>query len=265
MKFIGLDLAWSARNKTGAAVIEGDAAHGELITSTLLHGDDEIVEFVLGHAGDEQALVTIDAPLSVPNATGRRPAEAEIGAAFGRYRLAAYPANRAKLAVDDVVRGEALVDRLQAHGFVHHAEVAALEPVRQIVEVYPHPAMLAFFDLERPLPYKARPHRTLADRHTAFQQFQDLIRSLATATPALTGTEQLLDQPVDQLGPAALKRYEDQLDGLMCAYIGHYLWRWGMARARVFGSMEHGYITTPVPATMRNAHLAPERAMSDEQ
>jgi predicted RNase H-like nuclease len=252
MKFIGLDLAWSARNKTGAAVIGGDAAGGELLASTLLHGDDEIVAFVLRHAGDHPALVTIDAPLSVPNTTGRRPAEAEIGAAFGRYHLAAYPANRTKLAVNNVVRGEALVDRLAAHGFVHHAEVTALEPVRQIVEVYPHPAMLAFFDLGRPLPYKARPHRTLAARHTAFRQFQTLIKSLEAATPALAATDELLAQNVHDLGPAALKRYEDQLDGVMCAYIGHYLWRWGMARARVFGNMKEGYITTPVPTTMNN-------------
>ncbi len=252
MNFIGLDLAWSARNKTGAAVIGGDAAGGALVASTLLHGDDEIVEFVLAHAGDDPALVTIDAPLWVPNVTGRRPAEAEIGAAFGRYRLAAYPANRTKLAVDKAVRGEVLVDRLAAHRFVHRAEVAALQPVRQIVEVYPHPAMLAFFDLPRPLPYKARPHRTLAARHTAFRQFQALIKSLEAATPALTATNDLLAQNVHDLGPTALKRYEDQLDGVMCAYIGHYLWRWGMARARVFGSMAEGYITTPVPAAMNN-------------
>jgi len=252
MKFIGLDLAWSARNKTGAAVIVGDPEHGELVVTTLLHGDDEIAEFVLQHAGDGPALVTIDAPLWVPNAAGRRPAEAEIGAAFRPYRLAAYPANRTRLVVNDVIRGEALVDRLAAQGFVHHAEVAALEPVRQIVEVFPHPGMIAIFDLPRPLPYKARPHRTLADRHMAFRQFQDLIKLLQTATPALTGTEQLLNQQVDQLGPTALKQYEDKLDGVMCAYIGHYLWRWGMERARVFGNMEQGYITTPVPATMNN-------------
>ncbi len=199
MNFIGLDLAWSARNKTGAAVIGGDAAGGALVASTLLHGDDEIVEFVLAHAGDDPALVTIDAPLWVPNVTGRRPAEAEIGAAFGRYRLAAYPANRTKLAVDKAVRGEVLVDRLAAHRFVHRAEVAALQPVRQIVEVYPHPAMLAFFDLPRPLPYKARPHRTLAARHTAFRQFQALIKSLEAATPALTATNDLLAQNVHDL------------------------------------------------------------------
>ncbi len=248
MTFIGLDLAWSARNKTGAAVIAGAADSGELATTTLLHGDDEIVAFVLQHASDAPALVTIDAPLWVPNAAGRRPAEAEIGAAFRPYRLAAYPANRTKLAVNDVVRGEALVARLAAQGFVHHAEVAALQPVRQIVEVFPHPGMIAIFDLARPLPYKARPHRTLADRHAAFQRFQQLIKSLETGTPTLTGTGALLAQDVFGLGPAALKQYEDKLDGVMCAYIGHYLWRWGMARARVFGNMEQGYITTPVPA-----------------
>jgi predicted RNase H-like nuclease len=207
---------------------------------------------VLQHASDGAALVTIDAPLWVPNATGRRRAEAEIAAAFRPYRLAAYPANRTRLAVGGVVRGEALVDRLATHGFVHHAEVAAFTSVRQIVEVFPHPGMIAIFDLSRPLPYKARPHRTLADRHAAFQQFQHLIKSLEAATPALRGTGALLAQDVYGLGPAALKRYEDELDGLMCAYIAHYLWRWGMARARVFGNMEQGYITTPVPTTMNN-------------
>lgn len=247
MTFIGLDLAWSARNKTGAAVIVGDAEHGELVTTTLLYGDDEIVEFVLHHARTGPALVTVDAPLWVPNATGRRPAEAEIGAAFRPYRLAAYPSNRTKLAVNGVVRGEALVERLQAHGFTHQAEVTALQSVRQVVEVFPHPGMIAIFDLQRPLPYKARPHRTLPDRHGAFQQFQSLIKSLESATPALSGTGKLLDQDVHLLGPTALKQYEDQLDGVMCAYIGHYLWRWGMARARVFGNMAQGYITTPVP------------------
>ncbi len=251
MQFIGLDLAWSARNKTGAAMIVGNADGGELITTRLLHDDDEIIEFVLEHAQDGPALVTIDAPLWVPNATGRRPAEAEIGAAFRPYRLAAYPANRTKLVVNNVVRGEALVGRLQAYGFVHHAEVAALQPVRQIVEVFPHPGMIAIFDLPRPLPYKARPHRTLSDRHAAFQQFQALIKSLETATPKLESTEQLLAQNVHELGPTALKQYEDKLDGVMCAYIAHYLWRWGMARARVFGSMEQGYITTPVPEALK--------------
>jgi predicted RNase H-like nuclease len=246
MIFIGLDLAWSARNGTGAAVIAGDAQHGKLVACSLLRSDDEIVAFVLQHAGDGAALVAVDAPLWVPNATGRRPAEAEIARTFQRYRLSAYPANRTRLAPNGVVRGEALVARLEQHGFVHQAEVEARVPVRQIVEVYPHPGLITLFDLQRPLAYKSRPSRSIADRLDAFRRYQTLLRSLETATPALTGAEELLTQSLNALGPAALKRYDDQLDGVTCAYIAHYLWCWGMARAHVFGDMEGGYITTPV-------------------
>src|SRR3712207_1582282 len=46
MLFIGLDLAWSPKNQTGAAVIEGDGQLGHLVSSALLRDDDEIVEFI---------------------------------------------------------------------------------------------------------------------------------------------------------------------------------------------------------------------------
>ena len=139
------------------------------------------------------------------------------------------------------------VARLEQHGFVHQAEVEAGTPARQIVEIHPHPALIALFNLETPLRYKSRPNHSLADRLNSFRRYQTLLRSLETATPAFTGADELLMQPLDTLGPAPLKRYEDQLDGVTCAYIAHYLWCWGMARARVFGNMERGYITTPVP------------------
>lgn len=250
MRFIGLDLAWSARNGTGAAVIEGDERSGRLVASALLGGDEEIVEFVRAHAGgcsDAPALVAVDAPLRVPNEEGRRPAEAEIGRMFARYHAGAHPANRRRLAHQGVVRGEALVERLAALGFVHQPEVAALVPVRQVVEVYPHPAMVSIFELDRILKYKAR--RTIAAdaRLASFGLYHDLLRSLAAAEPALHGADYLLGRELTGLRRSELKDHEDRLDGLMCAYVAYYLWRWGMARARVFGSLEHGYITSPVP------------------
>lgn len=250
MRFIGLDLAWSSRNGTGAAAIEGDERAGRLVLSALLRDDDEIVGFVREQAGagpDAPAIVAVDAPLCVPNEDGRRPAEAEIGRMFARYHAGAHPANRRRLAPYGVVRGETLVERLAALGFVHRPEVSALEPARQVVEVYPHPAMVSIFRLERILKYKAR--RTIAPeaRLAAFGRYHDLLRSLATAEPALLGADELLGREMAGLRRSELKDHEDRLDGLMCAYVAHYLWRWGMARARVFGSLEHGYITSPVP------------------
>ena len=250
MHFIGLDLAWSWRNPTGGAVIAGDADSGQLIATKLLRSDDEIIAFVLEQAGDGPALVAIDAPLSVPNQTGRRPAEVEITRAFARYHAGAHPVNRTRQERAGVVRGEALLERLLSHDFTHQTEVVAQLPARQVVEVYTHPAIVAIFELERIIRYKARPNRSHAERLAEFSDYQARLRSLSSAEPALRDTEDLLAVDVQQLIKARLKDYEDILDGLMCAYIGHYLWRWGMARARVFGNIEQGYITTPVPRSM---------------
>jgi predicted RNase H-like nuclease len=254
MRFIGLDLAWSARNLTGAAVVEGDPAVGRLVASGLLGDDDQVVEFVLEHAGAGPAIVAIDAPLVVRNPTGRRRAEALIGAAFSRYEAGAHPANRARLAVDGVVRGEALVARLEGHRFIHRAEVEAQAPVRQVIEVFPHPAMVSIFNLERTLKYKARPKRSHETRLAGFVALQEHLRSLRDADPALLDADQLLNRDLSSFNRsqmrdyrARLKDYEDRLDAVICAYVGQYLWRWGMARARVFGDMQGGYITTPVP------------------
>src|SRR5207244_2399880 len=139
---IGIDLAWSPRNPTGAAVIGGGADGGALSETALLGDLNTIVGFVERHAGAGPAIVAVDAPLRVPNERGRRPAEAALSRAFGRYQAGAHPANRQLLTFDGVVRGEALVAALEARGFVHKSAIAAGEPVRQVVEVFPHPAMI---------------------------------------------------------------------------------------------------------------------------
>jgi predicted RNase H-like nuclease len=250
MRFIGLDLAWGSRNPTGAAVIEGDAWRGRLLHTQLLGGDDEVIGFVRKWAGDGPTLIAIDAPLRVPNETGRRPGEAEIGKAFAKYQAGAHPANRARLAVNGVVRGEAIVAALEQIGFVHRAEVVAQLPVRQVIEVFPHPAIVSIFDLPRTIKYKAKPNRSHEQRLDAFGQYRGYLRDLRNYDPALVDADELLDRDPAVLIKARLKDYEDLLDALMCAYIAHYLWRWGMDRARVFGDFEGGYITTPIPRSM---------------
>jgi predicted RNase H-like nuclease len=265
MRFIGLDLAWSFRNPTGAAAIEGDTMGGRLIAARLLHDDDEVIGFVEEQARDGPALVAIDAPLSVPNETGRRPAEVEITPVFARYHAGAHPVNRTRLARDGIVRGEVILERLLAQGFVHHTEVEAHVPVRQIVEVYTHPAIVSIFELNRIIRYKARPNRSHEERLAEFATYQARLRSLKDAEPALLNTDDLLAQDITRLIKARLKDYEDILDGLMCAYIAHYLWHWGMARARVFGNITQGYITTPVPPALWSLTAQPDEGFPGHQ
>src|SRR5215212_2011049 len=197
--FIGIDLAWSPRNLTGVAVLRGDAGGAELIDYGLLGNDAAISTYIARHAGEGPAIVTVDAPLWVPNATGRRPGEAEIGRAFARYQAGAHPANRSRLAFDGVVRGEALAAALAADGFVHAPEVAAGVPIRQVIEVFPHPAMVALFDLERTLKYKTKPQRSAGLRLSEWRRYQAYLDALADADPPLHGQAALTSQDVAAL------------------------------------------------------------------
>jgi predicted RNase H-like nuclease len=250
MKFIGLDLAWSPRNPTGGAVIEGDERGGRFIDAALLSDDASLIAYVEQHAGDGPAIVAVDAPLWVPNETGRRLGEAELGAVFAKYQAGAHPANRQRLAFEGVVRGEALVAALETRGFVHAPMIEAGKAVRQVIEVFPHPAMIALFGLQRTLKYKAKPNRSRDAIMAAWQQYRGHLRDLARADPPLHNHEALLEADLSNLRGKRLKDYEDCIDALMCAYIALYGFRWGAARCRVFGTMEAGYIFTPVPPKM---------------
>jgi len=44
---------------------------------------------------------------------------------------------------------------------------------------------------------------------------------------------------------ATLKALEDQLDALLCAYIGAHWWYWGIERNLVLGDRTTGYIVIP--------------------
>lgn len=253
-RYIGVDLAWSARNRSGAAVLAGGPEGAALAEPpALLGGLEEIVGYIERHAGDGPAIVAVDAPLWVPNAEGRRPAEAELTAAFRSYEAGAHPANRRLLARDGVVRGEQLVAALAglARPFRHVDRVAAGEDGRLVTEVFPHPAMVAIFELGRTLKYKARPGRGADERLAAWAAYHARLRGLGAADPPLRGPLPLLDAKVAELRPARLKDHEDMVDALFCAYIALYAHRWGAARCRTFGDMERGYIFTPVPAEMR--------------
>lgn len=251
MHFIGIDLAWSTRNPTGGAVLRGDAMGASLIDTRMLGGDDEIIDYIASYAGAGPCIVGIDAPLWVPNETGRRPGEAAIGAAFARYQAGAHPANRQRLAQNGVIRGEALVATLATLGFTHAPEIAAGTAVRQVIEVFPHPAMVAIFNLPRTLKYKVKPNRAREFLNAEWGRYQSFLRDLNVGDPPLHGHEAFVSHPVTALRGRALKSYEDQIDALFCAYICLYGFRWGAAHCRMFGTMAGGYIYTPVPVGMR--------------
>jgi predicted RNase H-like nuclease len=240
---IGLDLAWSARNPTGAAVlVDGtlQALRADLIS------DADIVQWVAEWLDQGQsAVVAVDAPLCVPNLEGKRPCETQLGAEWRKYQAGPYPANRNRFA-DIGIRGEELVRQLaSAYQFVEAAPVEAIVGGRFVCEVYPHPAHVSLFGLKSILKYKKKGKRSYAECWAELDRYQGYLRGLAAYEPPLHDPHQKLNHEfVDSRGKQ-LKRMEDELDAVTCAYVAWYLWRHGRAGAIVYGTLAEGHIIVP--------------------
>ena len=248
--FIGLDLAWSNRNPSGGAVIRGH----ELVAVTGDLGDDDaIFAFATRHlAGDGPAVVAVDAPLRVPNATGSRACDNALSAVWRRFEAGALPANRRLLARAGQVRGELLVAGLaRCCRVTEAASVPRHHPGRIVCEVYPHPAQVSLFGLDKTLKYKGRRGRTLEERLAAFRRYHHGLPDLVGADPPLVGDiGSLLAVDPATLRGKRLKGHEDALDAVTCAYVAAYLWQHGPSRTRVYGDLAGGHILVPVTPAM---------------
>jgi predicted RNase H-like nuclease len=240
--YLGIDLAWSDRNRTGLAALDGE---GRLVASSTVRTDDEIAAFVTAHAADGPVVAALDAPLVVPNATGRRDCEAQLSREFGRFHAGAHPANRSRPWFDPP-RGEVLAARL---GWDTDP---ATSPggVSVAVEVYPHPAMVALFGLTTVIPYKQRGQRRDVDLLRV--AFGDLLGHMEDACedPLHLSASARWAEIRRGVATATRKSYlrllEDEIDAVFCAYLA---WRWGQRDPwlRVVGDAARGYIVVPEP------------------
>jgi predicted RNase H-like nuclease len=254
MLFLGLDLAWGRKNTSGGCVIScpiGAESRGAVLEYTeTLGNDDEIVEWVShwnGAAGPDGLLLGVDAPLLVPNKTGKRPCETELGKRFARFQAGAHPANRTIFGDD--VRGERLVAQLAELGIVHDPYLSTERQtgMQQMMEVFPHPAHIILFGLAKTLKYKPKPKRSYETRWAAMNEYSRLLRSLAQFDPPLDLPNDWPPADVSGIIGSRLKRLEDGMDALSCAYIVFRYWHHGAAGAEVIGDMTAGYVVVPAP------------------
>jgi predicted RNase H-like nuclease len=245
ISFIGLDMAWRIDgNHSGIAVMEGDA-HQVCLAAisrdvTSMAG---VVDFVTAHSLTD-SVVAIDASLIVNNATGQRPCEKLISTRFGKYDAACHTSN---LGRPHATTGMQLVGELEKSGFAHNFDLtkAKQRPGKWVFEVYPHPAMVRLFRLDRTIKYKKR---TPSKKRAGLAILRHHLKGLANGSRGLvdspTLTEVLDRDPAGLVGKA-LKRYEDTLDAIFCAYLAWHCWRWGEEQNEMFGTMAEGYIVVP--------------------
>jgi histidinol-phosphate phosphatase family protein len=254
VRFVGIDLAWSPRNRSGGAVLSAD---GRVLHATAdLGSDDAIVAFIAdaipaGHPG----LVAIDAPLAVPNETGGRPCDRQVAAVFRRFEAAPYYANRRNLAAYGGLRAENLTQRLRCLGFRHDPNVARRVQTRQVIEVFPHPATVSLFQLDRTLKYKAHRGRDYASRWHELTRLHNHLLVLAGGEPPLHLSSEVIQLQIQGRRGRSLKEAEDLLDALVCAYSALYAWHHGPSGYAVYGETDsanpaQGHILVPMTPEM---------------
>jgi len=252
---IGIDLAWSPRNGTGLAVAERKGSRWVVRKAVSALGTNrEILDVLLWYASDKPAIIAIDAPLVVPYRTRGREGDRLVTKLFGRYDAGVYPATQFYLGRYGGKRIWDLVGDLEKAGFRHDCFVEPGKPTRLFFETYPHAATVALFGLRKTLKYKTRQGRTYATRRRAFRELESRLKSLSRFRPAMAGIEEFFAPDLKTLRGGKLKEYEDRLDAILCAYIAAYYWTWGTRRNAVVGTLEGGYIVTPMtPAIAKRA------------
>jgi predicted RNase H-like nuclease len=244
LKFIGIDLGWYSQ-PSGLSCLQWQDGKLSLLALERKHALEEILAWCDAFVSPtESALIAVDAPTLIPNETGMRVPDKLTHKYFGRYHAGCYPANRKRpFAQRTIGFGLSLEER----GYLHAPTIIPQQWGRYQIEVYPHAAMVQLFQLERILKYKKG---RLAERKAEFKKLQQYTQKvLPKLTPALNLESYLstIIQPLDILTGNALKAIEDQLDSLICAYIGAYWWYWGEECNQVLGDRATGYIIVPLP------------------
>jgi len=171
-------------------------------------------------AGDKVGLVAVDMPLALTSIDGRRAADDQVARAFGAYGCSPHSPN--PLRPGKV--GLRLQEGFTACGFPLSTATAAAGTIPALIEVYPHPALLVLLSVLYRIPYKVGrsrrywPSASLATRKEALlTQFASIHAALSVE---IVNVDLVLPDPGDIPTLAGLKRYEDALDALVCAWVG---------------------------------------------
>lgn len=248
----GVDLAWGEKNGDGICFIEyhsaadGNPAQARIISHGHVRGDEALfaaflaASEVVSPATAEPTFFrffAFDAPLVCVNATGRRPVDALVSAAFRDKHAGCYPVNL-RLAP----RPLRVAARLGNWGFALTPALPTQTMPQVAAEVFPHPALVRWLGLDRIIEYKRKAGRPRSRSDAEFARLQRALAGLcASHFPYLKWH---VDSSALLAAPWA-KPVEDQLDAWVCALIALWHIHHSGCRSDVFGDVMTGFVLTP--------------------
>ncbi|OUL37819.1 DUF429 domain-containing protein [Nostoc sp. T09] len=238
MKFFGIDLGWKSQ-PSGLCCLELIDGQLEILDLDRKEAIADILTWIDSCVPPEApAIIAVDAPTLIPNASGSRLPDKLSHKHFGKYHAGCYPANLGLAFAERTVNFGL---ELEARGFAHAPTIEPQKLGRYQIEVFPHPAIVHLFNLERILKYKKG--RLSERRLELIRLYNYIVEILPTLQPSLRLESGFICE-IPNTG-AALKAVEDRLDSLICAYVAAHWWYWGEQYNLVLGDRTTGYIVIP--------------------
>ena len=241
---LGIDAAWTATEPSGVALICSTShgwrsvavapsyemfialSVGEAVNwdQTSIRGNAPDISRLLAAAkqlaGEKVKLVTIDMPVATVPITARRVADDAISKEFGSQWCSAHTPNTTRPGKI----GTEVSESLYASGYPLACDESVDVTSRCLLEVYPHPALLSLLQRDRRIPYKVSKSKRYWCDADVQQRITNLLLEFRNIYDVLESVFDHLDLALPQSRAVPtltyLKRYEDVLDALVCAWVG---------------------------------------------
>ena len=165
-------------------------------------------------------MVTLDMPAAGTSFTTRREVDRSVSREFSSRWCAAHsptPARPGPL-------GVRISDALSEAGYDLATTATRSSGGRQFLEVYPHPALLSLLKRSQRVPYKVSKSRKYWPSEPVPGRIRNLLIEFTNMRDALATVFDWLrlefPEPTTVQSLSVLKRYEDALDALVCAWVG---------------------------------------------
>jgi predicted RNase H-like nuclease len=243
---LGIDAAWTAAQPSGIALVARDGARWRCLAlapsyaSFLARTVDwrakpaggvadcgALIDACIAIAGAPPDVIAIDMPLSHEPITARRAADNLVSSAFGRYGLGVH--------TPSAERPGPIADAMHAGFAARGYRLATTKPVRgrAMLEVFPHAAVIQLMGADYRVPYKLARASKYWPEKSADERRRAIVSAWRTIRRALARDIDGVELRVPARGPMAqLKRYEDALDAVVCAWVGI---QYAGGKARAYG------------------------------
>ena len=237
MHLLGIDLAWSENNSSALAFGELHYSNLKLTKIVYQKINGGHIKNIL-QSKSEIMGVAIDAPLIINNHYSARSCEKLITKKYGKYDAGCYPMNLGNKLAKNLLKISESIENL---GFKHLNQSG-----KWMIEVYPHPAMIEIFELDKIIKYKKG---NVGEKKNGQVLLAEKIKSLADSNcvsfdPKIGG-DCLNSDKILSLKGKYLKKNEDILDAIVCLYIAALYQLDPAPNDNVYGDIANGYTYVP--------------------